>query len=81
MKEVLQEFGIFIKQKRLEHGLTQEDVAKKLGISQVSYGRYELGMRDPGLEFIYEIASALEFEPKEFFGEYMEGRLAKYKWQ
>lgn len=78
MKETLQEFGIFIKQKRLENGLTQEEVAKKLGISQVSYGRYELGMRDPGLEFICEISSALGFEPKEFF-EYLEGRLAKYK--
>ena len=32
MKNVCQEFGIYIKQRRLERGLTQEEVAKMLGI-------------------------------------------------
>lgn len=79
MREVVQEFGIFIKQRRLEQGLTQEDVAKKLGISQVAYGRYELGQRDPGLDLIYQIADVLKFDVAEFFAGYMKERMKKYQ--
>ena len=50
-------------------GLTQADVAKKLGISQQAYSRYEHGMREPGFDFIIEIAKILDFNPGEFFDE------------
>ena len=80
MKNVCQEFGIYIKQRRLERGLTQEEVAKMLGISQVSYGRYELGQREPGLDLIYRIADALQFDVADFFGEYMAARTERYKY-
>lgn len=53
-------------------GLTQEEVAKMLGISQVAYGRYELGKREPDLKFIFKIAKALDFKPGEFFDNYEE---------
>ena len=79
MKNVCQEFGIYIKQRRLERGLTQEEVAKMLGISQVSYGRYELGQREPGLDLIYRIAEALQFDVADFFGDYMAARMKRYK--
>jgi len=78
MRAAVQEFGIFIKQRRLEQGLTQEEVAKRLGISQVAYGRYELGQRDPGLDLIYQIADVLGFSVPEFFAGYMEDRMKRY---
>ena len=51
-------------------GLTQEEVAKRLGISQVAYGRYELGAREPNLDLIFRIADVLNFKPGEFFDNY-----------
>lgn len=63
-------YGNFIKEHRIKIGLTQEEVAKQLGISQVAYGRYELGTREPNLDLIFKIADVLQFEPGEFFDNY-----------
>ena len=70
MDKVVIDFGNFIKAKRLEKGLSQADVARLLNISQVAYGRYELGSRDAGLNMILRIADVLGFEPGEFFDNY-----------
>lgn len=70
MDKVVIDFGNFIKAKRLEKGLSQADVARLLNISQVAYGRYELGSRDAGLNMILRIADVLDFEPGEFFDNY-----------
>jgi len=72
MDKVVVDFGNFIKEKRLEKGLSQADVAKLLNISQVAYGRYELGSRDAGLNMILRIADVLDFSPGEFFNNYIE---------
>lgn len=66
------DYGYFIKDKRTKKGLTQEDVAKKLGISQVAYGRYELGQREPNFSLILQISEVLDFKPGEFFDNYEE---------
>ena len=71
MEKIVTDFGYFIKEKRIEKGLTQSDMAKILNISQVAYGRYELGTRDPGLNMILKIADALDFAPGEFFDSYI----------
>ena len=34
---------------------SQAVFARKLGISQVAYSRYELGQREPGLDCLYQI--------------------------
>ena len=34
---------------------SQAAFARKLGISQVAYSRYELGQREPGLDCLYQI--------------------------
>lgn len=70
MNECSIRYGNFIKDKRTKMGLTQEDVAKKLGISQVAYGRYELGQREPNFSLIMKISEVLEFAPGEFFDNY-----------
>lgn len=61
------EYGNFIKERRLKMGLTQEEVSKKLGISQVAYGRYELGLREPKFRLMLKISEVLDFKPGEFF--------------
>ena len=72
MDTIVKDFGEFIKKKRIELDLSQEEVARRLGISQVAYGRYELGTRDAGLGMIRKIADVLHFKPGEFFDSYIE---------
>ncbi len=71
MEKILKEFGDFIKEKRIAKGYSQAEVAKRLSISQVAYGRYELGLRDAGLDMIFKIAEVLDFKPGEFFNRYI----------
>lgn len=67
MEKIVIEYGDFLKEKRLAKGYSQSKVAELLGISQQRYSRYELGQREPGLDFIIEVASVLGFKPGEFF--------------
>lgn len=64
------DYGNFIRERRQNLGLTQGEVAKILGISQVAYGRYELGTREPNLDLIFRISDVLDFKPGEFFDNY-----------
>lgn len=70
MDKVVKDFGSFIKERRIEKGLSQEEVAKMLNIRQQTYGRYELGLREPGLWVILELSKILNFAPGEFFDSY-----------
>ena len=64
------DYGNYIREHRTKMGLSQDEVANKLGISQVAYGRYELGKREPNFSLILRIAEVLEFDPGEFFDNY-----------
>ncbi|WP_430508374.1 helix-turn-helix transcriptional regulator [Rossellomorea marisflavi] len=46
----------YLKEKRKKMGLTQEQVAKKLGISITFYNQIENGTRNPKLKLALEIA-------------------------
>ena len=70
MEKVVIDFGNFIKEKRIEKGLSQVEVAKILNISQQAYSRYELGTREPGLQMILDLAKILGFHPGDFFDLY-----------
>ena len=70
MERIVIEYGDFLKEKRLAKGYSQERVAQFLGISQQRYSRYELGQREPGLDFIIEVAKVLDFKPGDFFNNY-----------
>lgn len=72
MDKIVKDFGNFIKARRIEKGLSQEEVAKELRISQQTYGRYELGIREVGLQMIVDIGHILDFEPGDFFDYYSE---------
>ena len=53
LKKVMNGFGDRLKQARGAE--SQASFAKKLGISQVAYSRYESDQREPGLDCLYQI--------------------------
>lgn len=52
---------ILLKQ-RTRKGLSQEEVAKAIGVSQKSYSNYENGTRNPKIDKIVKLAKLLEIE-------------------
>lgn len=55
-------FGEYLKQKRLESGLTQKQVAKLAGMKEAQYQKYELGIRAcPSFPVAIRLARALDF--------------------
>ena len=49
-----------IKQARLYRGMTQKEIAGKMGITPPSYNQYETGKRTPKIETLQRIADALD---------------------
>lgn len=49
-----------LKRIRKAKGLTQKDVAEKLGIATHSYTRYECGVRRPNIDTLLKIANILD---------------------
>lgn len=70
MEQIVIEYGDFLKEKRLAKGYSQAKVAELLGITQQSYSLIELGKREPGLDFVIDVAGALGFKPGDFFNNY-----------
>jgi len=66
-KKIFQKFGIILKEKRKERGLTQEELADRAGIHRTYVAGIEGGHRNPSLKNIYRLAKALKIEIKEFF--------------
>lgn len=52
-------FGKFLLQYRLQNGMTQTELAKKLSVSQNAVSQYESGKRVPTVKRIANIATAL----------------------
>lgn len=57
MKSVMSER---LKEKREKAGLTQQEVADKLKITQPTYAGYETGRRQPDIETLSKIADIFE---------------------
>lgn len=49
-------FHELLKQTRINRGLSQKEVAEKLGVAKSTYSMYESGYREPNLETILKIA-------------------------
>lgn len=60
--------GENIKRIRKEHGLTQEELGKKIDVTGVAIMRYEKGQREPKLETIEKIAHVLGISSYELQG-------------
>lgn len=52
-------FGEYLKQYRIEKGMTQAELAGKLSVSQNAISQYEAGKRHPPISRIAHIAKAL----------------------
>ena len=50
----------YAKQLRINKGMTQEDVAKTLGITNISYSQYERGVREPDNNVIAKLANVFD---------------------
>ena len=48
-----------LNQRREQMGLTQQQLARKTGVSRVSISRYESGQREPTLTIAAKLAAAL----------------------
>jgi XRE family transcriptional regulator, fatty acid utilization regulator len=58
-----------IRRRRIEAGLTLEDLAKRAGITPNYLGAVELGKRDPSLSTLEAIANGLGIALGELFGD------------
>ena len=62
------EIGKKLKELRKSAGLTQEQLASKLGLSRVNYTRYEVGAVRPDYETIILLADFYDISLDELFG-------------
>lgn len=47
--------------------LSQQKLAEKIGVTQGTIGLYERGLREPNIETIAKLATALNCKPTELF--------------
>ncbi len=57
-----------LRELRIASGLTQREVAEKLGISQPSYIRYEIGTAEPTLENLGKLADLFDVSVDSLLG-------------
>lgn len=53
-----------LRQLRVKNGLTQEQLAKKIGVSDATINMYEKGLRKPKYDKILKLAVALKIESR-----------------
>ena len=58
---------IWLKHKRIEYNLSQQELASKVGVNVTAIGKYELGHRRPSYEIAKKIAEVLDFDWTIFF--------------
>lgn len=60
-------FGLRVKELRIEKGITQEDLAFKIGVDRSYMGFVERGERNPTLGKIMKIAEVLKIKVRDLF--------------
>lgn len=63
--DVAQAFGKVLREKRLEAGLTQEQLGLEAGVRRTFVSLLELGEQQPTLTTIVKLAGALNIKPSE----------------
>lgn len=58
-------FANWLKEKRLSKGLTQTELAKEIGVSQVIIAYFETGSRKPGIKLKNKLADYFEVSLEE----------------
>ena len=57
----------WLKTKRIEHDMTQADLARLINVDVTAIGKYELGERRPTPENAKKIAAVFNFDWTKFF--------------
>ena len=70
--ECLLGFGEFIRDRRDSLGIYQQDIASKLGISQVYYSQIERGHRNVDLVLALKICQVLKLDLNDFIKTYLQ---------
>lgn len=60
--------GKRIKDLRKSHGLTQQELGKKINVTKVSISCYENETRTPSLETLVELSEIFQVDPNYLFG-------------
>jgi transcriptional regulator with XRE-family HTH domain len=71
------EFGKIIRIKRVERGLSQEQLAEKAELHRTYISQLERGIKNPTLKTIFRLSRALSVSPQaliERLGERLEGK-------
>lgn len=63
------QFGIEVRRKRAELGLTQDEFADISGLHRTYISGIERGARNPTLDIVFRIAIALNCHPRDLFPE------------
>lgn len=66
-----------LKQARINSGMTQAEIAEKIGVAKSTYSLYESGRREPDVQKIKQLASALNMTGDELLG--IESQMEVYK--
>ena len=61
-------FSENLKAIRVKRGLTQKEVAENIGVAKSTYSLYESGNREPNVQMIKKIATALSISADELLG-------------
>lgn len=67
MKELRRRLGLRIREVRRARGLTQEELAERVGISPRYLSRVEVGQQNPSIQTVAQLATALDIELSELF--------------
>ena len=60
--------GERIRELRIQNNMTQSKLADKLSIDRTTLARYELGLRIPSLDILWEIADIFDISIDELVG-------------
>jgi transcriptional regulator with XRE-family HTH domain len=67
--QFLKDFGKRLADSRKQRGLTQKELAEKVGIRQYVIASYETGRSQMSLGLLHSVAEALAVEPSELIGQ------------
>jgi transcriptional regulator with XRE-family HTH domain len=62
-RSLIRQFGLEIKRRRTEMGITQEEFADRSGLHRTYISGIERGGRNPTIDIVFEIARALACDP------------------
>lgn len=60
--------GIRIKQARLAKNMTQDELAKRMGVSKNAISNYENGVSTPKIELLFPLMAALDVDANYLYG-------------